>query len=466
MADDSPRYRMTFLWLICLVAAMGGLLFGYDWVVIGGARPFYEPYFGIQNDPWLQGWGASSALYGCILGALLSGVFSDMLGRKRLLIVAALLFTISALWTSLAGDFVQFNVARILGGIGIGLASNLSPMYIAEISPGRVRGRFVSINQLTIVVGILAAQLVNWLIAKDVPSELGAAALAETWNGQYGWRWMFAAELVPALAFFGLMFLVPESPRWLVKYDRADQAHATLAKIGGGTYATREVSNIRDTLSQEEIGRVNPMDLFEPRLFKILLLGIFLAVFQQWSGLNVIFNYAPEVFAAAGYDVSQIMLQIVITGTVNLLFTFVAIYTVDKAGRRALMMIGSLGLALIYGVLGAGYYFNVEGLPMLTMVVLAIAAYAMSLAPVTWVVLSEIFPNRIRGAAVAVSVFFLWVGSALLVQTFPFLNTNLGAHGTFWLYAGICLVSFGLITRYLPETKGKSLEEVERELVD
>lgn len=465
--NNQASYNMTFIWLVCLVAAMGGLLFGYDWVVIGGAKPFYEPYFGISDaTPFLRGLAQSSALFGCLVGAVLSGIISDKSGRKRLLILSGLLFTISAVGTAFARNFLFFNVFRIIGGIGIGLASNLSPMYIAEISPAAMRGRFVSINQLTIVIGILAAQIVNWLIAQPVPENASAEFILASWNGQAGWRWMFGAETVPAFLFFLLMFFVPESPRWLIKYGKDKQAEGILSRLGGAEYASITIKDIKATLAGEEIARVNFRDLLEPKLRRIVMLGVFLAVFQQWCGINVIFNYAQEVFAAAGYGVSGIMLNIVITGIVNLLFTFVAIYTVDRFGRRILMLIGAGGLAGIYAILGAGYYLQSTGIHMLILVISAIACYAMSLAPITWVVISEIFPNRIRGAAMSVAVFSLWVGCTALTLTFPYLKTGLGAHGTFWLYGVICVIGFVVILIKLPETKGKSLEDIERELVD
>jgi SP family sugar porter-like MFS transporter len=466
-ANNQASYNMAFIWLVCLVAAMGGLLFGYDWVVIGGAKPFYEPYFGITDaTPFLRGFAQSSALFGCFIGAVLSGIISDKSGRKHLLILSGLLFTVSAVGTAFAGNFLFFNVFRIIGGIGIGLASNLSPMYIAEISPARMRGRFVSINQLTIVIGILAAQIINWLIAQPVPEGVSLDYILTSWNGQNGWRWMFGAETVPAFLFFLLMFFVPESPRWLLKYGRDEQAAGILSRLGGVKYATPAIEDIKKTLAGEEIARVNFRDLLEPKLRRIVMLGVFLAVLQQWCGINVIFNYAQEVFAAAGYGVSGIMFNIVITGIVNLLFTFVAIYTVDRLGRRILMLIGAGGLAGIYAILGTGYYFQSTGIYMLILVISAIACYAMSLAPITWVVISEIFPNRIRGAAMSVAVSSLWVGCTVLTLTFPYLKAGLGAHGAFWLYGVICVIGFVVILMKLPETKGKSLEDIERELVD
>ena len=466
-ANNQANYNMAFIWLVCLVAAMGGLLFGYDWVVIGGAKPFYEPYFGISDEtPLLRGWAQSSALVGCLVGAVLSGIVSDRSGRKRLLIFSGLLFTISAVGTAFAGSFLLFSIFRIIGGIGIGLASSLSPMYIAEISPAHARGKLVAINQLTIVIGILAAQIINWLIAQPVPEGAGAGYILDSWNGQDGWRWMFGAETVPAFLFFLLMFFVPESPRWLIKYGRDEQARSILSRVGGAEYADFELGDIRNTLVSEEIARVNFRDLTKPKLRKVVMLGVFLAVLQQWCGINVIFNYAHEVFAAAGYGVSDIMFAIVITGVVNLVFTFVAIYTVDRLGRRILMLIGTAGLAGIYVILGAGYFLKSTGIHMLILVISAIGCYAMSLAPITWVVISEIFPNRIRGAAMSVAVFSLWAACTVLTLTFPYLKGSLGAHGAFWLYGVICVIGFVVIRMKLPETKGKSLEDIERELVD
>ncbi len=463
------RYNLAFLWSVCLVAAMGGLLFGYDWVVIGGAKPFYEPYFYIAPKTFWQGFAQSSALGGCLVGAVLSGILADRWGRRRLLIAAGLLFTISAIWTALADSYLTFNAARVLGGIGIGLASNLSPMYIAEVSPAEVRGVFVSINQLTIVIGILAAQVTNWVIAQPVPAGIAEEQLADfirsTWNGQLGWRWMFGAETVPAALFFVLMFVVPESPRWLVKAGKVEAADRILTRVGGSRYAAEALRDIRETLSSQSGQRVRIAQLADSRILRIFALGVFLAVFQQWCGINVIFNYAQEVFQAAGYSISDVMLNIVITGVINLIFTFVAIYTVDRWGRRSLMLIGSGSLAAIYLVLGLGYHVNSTGIHMLLLVISAIACYAMSLAPVTWVIISEIFPNRIRGVGVSIAVFSLWLGCTALTLTFPLLLGALGPDGVFWLYGAICAGGFLCILRFLPETKGKTLEDIERQFI-
>ena len=462
--NERPVYHMRYIWGVTLVSAMGGLLFGYDWVVIGGAKPFYEKFFGLTT-PSQIGWAMSSALIGCLIGALISGGLSDRFGRKKLLLLAAFLFTVTGILTALAPSFSIFITNRLLGGVAIGLASNLSPMYIAEISPASMRGRFVSVNQLTIVIGILAAQLVNWLIAEPVAAGATAAEILASWNGQAGWRWMFGAEAVPAFLFFLLMFFVPESPRWLVKNGRSEAAGRILAKVGGPGFAAEALTDIRATLGAGEIGRVRFRDLLEPGLAKVLLVGIVLAVYQQWCGINVIFNYAQEIFTAAGYGVSDVLFNIVITGAVNLIFTLVAIRLVDRLGRRPLMLAGSAGLAVVFGLIGASYAFHSGGVHILLLVLVALSLYALSLAPVTWVLLSEIFPNRIRGAAMSVSTFSLWSACFVLTYTFPHLNKGLGPAGTFWIYAGISVLGFLFIKSRVRETKGKTLEQIERELV-
>ena len=455
--------QQAYLWTLCLVSAMGGLLFGYDWVVIGGAKIFYEPFFGLEGAASLRGWAMSCALVGCLAGALLSGAWSDRYGRKRMLLLAALLFTVSAVGTGVADRFGWFVVARIVGGLGIGIASNVSPVYIAEVTPARLRGRFVSINQLTTVLGILLAQVVNWRIGEHFTGAAGGALTPE--SVEWAWRWMLWAAAVPALVFLVLALFVPESPRWSALRGRTEAARRVLTRIGGERYATETLASLSQlSAGAGGAGTSSWRALKAPGLGGVLLVGIVLAVFQQWCGLNVVFNYAHEVFSAAGYAVSDILMNIVVTGVTNVVFTFVAIRTVDRWGRRALMLFGSASLAVIYAVLGACYWAGVSGVFMLALVVLAIACYAMSLAPVTWVVLSEIFPARVRGAAMAVSTFFLWAASFVLTYTFPSLNEAVGAAGAFWLYGAICVAGFLFIRARLPETKGKTLEELEHEL--
>jgi sugar porter (SP) family MFS transporter len=443
---------------------MGGLLFGYDFVVSGGAKPFYERFFDITSSANLQAWAMSSALIGCILGAVISGFVSDKYGRKKTLIACAFWFIVTSLGTGLAGSFGVFVSFRMLSGIGIGLASALSPMYIAEVTPSHIRGRFVSLNQMTIVIGILLAQIVNMLIAEKVPEGASDQLIAASWNGQMGWRWMFWACGIPAVLFFLFAFFIPESPRWLLKVGKPEAAFPVLKKIGGKEYAQQEVDNIKASLDDVS-EKVNFKALFKPVYAVVLVIGVVLAVFQQWCGINTVFNYAEEIFSAAGYGVSDTLFNIVITGSVNLIFTFVAMFTVDKWGRKKLMLFGSIGLAINYILLGGAFFFQLKGVAVLALVVTAIAIFAMSLGPIVWVILSEIFPNRIRGAAMALATFSLWVACFVLTYTFPLLNKSLGAAGTFWVYSGICLLGFIFILLKLPETKGKSLEEIERILV-
>ncbi len=450
----------TYLLMICMVSAMGGLLFGYDWVVIGGAKIFYEPFFSLEGSAAMRGWAMSSALVGCLVGALLSGVWSDRYGRKKMLIIASFLFTVSAIGTGAVDDFGWFVFYRIVGGFGIGIASNVSPIYIAEVSPASVRGKFVSLNQLTIVLGILMAQIANWAIGDYYTA--GANELSSQ-SVEWAWRWMFWAELIPAGLFFVLSFIIPESPRWLASKDKSAEAEKILIKVGGNEYAKQTLQELKQVVGREQ-ECVRWSELFRPNVRNVLVIGIVLAVFQQWCGINVIFNYAQEIFSAAGYEVSDVLMNIVVTGVTNVVFTFVAIYTVDLWGRRTLMFVGSIGLAFIYITLGCCYWLGLSGWPMLLLVVMAIACYAMSLAPVIWVVLSEIFPVRIRGMAMALSTFFLWVACFLLTYTFPLLNEAVGASGTFGLYGIICFLGFLFISSKLPETKGKTLEELEKEL--
>ncbi len=465
--NDQTAFNMRFVWSITLVAAMGGLLFGYDWVVVGGAKPFYEAYFNISDNPALQGWGVSSALVGCILGAVLSGMFSDLFGRKRLLITSALLFTLSGIGTALAWSFSAYNSFRIMGGIAIGLASNLSPMYIAEISPAAYRGRLVAIYQLAVVIGVLSAQTVNWLISlldTQLPQQATVEMLRTSWNGTLGWRWMFGAEALPALLFFCLLMFVPESPRWLVKKNRNEEAKSILARIGGAIHAAHEINEIRQTISAEERSRVNFKDLIAPRLRWIIGIGAIIAVYSQWCGINTIFYYSSDIFKAAGFDLQAIMLNIVITGSVSLIFTFVAIAMVDKVGRKLLTLVGSAGLAVSFLLIFLGFQ-NGGGIWVVIYIVLAMAFYSFSLATMTWVLLSELFPNRIRGAAMSVSVFALWLGNFTVSYTFPMLNHWLGTAHMFLLYAVINLAGFMFVMIALPETKGKSLEQIEKEFL-
>ena len=446
-----------FIYFICLVSAMGGLLFGYDYVVIGGAKIFYEGFFGIGDNQLMIGLATSIALAGCMLGAVTVGALADRFGRKPLLIFAAFVFVISSIGTGAFNSLGWFLVARFIGGTAIGMASGLSPMYIAEVAPTAIRGRLVTLNQLTIVIGILAAQIVNWRIA---------ACHDAAWNTALGWRWMFWATAFPAAVFMILAFFIPESPRWLSLVGRTTPARATLAKIGGEDYADAELEEFRKAALASENESKGGLRLLLSRPFRmVLVLGCVIAFFQQWCGTNVIFNYAQEIFAGAGYDVDNTFINIVITGIANLVFTFVALFTVEKLGRRALMLLGAGGLAGIYLIMGCCYFFEVKGIFMVIVSVMAIACYAMTLGPVTWVLISEIFPGRVRAVAVAAATFVLWIGSFTLTLSFPMLNAALGTSGTFWIYSAICVAAFVYLLKFLPETRGVSLEELEGKMI-
>lgn len=445
-----------------MVAALGGLLFGYDWVVISGADIFYERFFGIESAAAI-GWAKSCALLGCLLGALISGWLSDRLGRKRLLLLAALLFGASAVGTALALRYATFVSWRIAGGVAIGIASNLSPMYIAEIAPAAIRGKLVSLNQLTIVLGIVMAQATNWLIADPVAANATTAEILASWNGQTGWRWMFGVMLVPSVLFFLGILFVPESPRWLVSNGQREKAREVLTRVGGVNYSAQCIAEIEATLGRDRGNRVTLGDLLESRARKPLIGGVVFAFLQQWCGINVIFYYAKDVFAAAGFQISDLLLNIVVIGVANLSFTILALVTIDRWGRRPLLLAGWIGLAAIFLMMAGAYYWQWQGLPIVILVVVAIAHYACTLAPVTWVILSEIFPNRIRGAAMALAVFSLWMGNFSLTFTFPSLIDRIGAAGTFLLYAVVCLFGYRLTVSRLPETKGMTLERIEQE---
>ena len=378
----------------------------------------------------------TTALVGCLVGAKVAGVAAARYGRKPLLMLSAVLFTVSAVATGLFNDFILFNIARFIGGIGIGVASALSPMYIAEVSPAEIRGRMVSLNQMTIVLGILSAQIVNMLLARDT-----AVVESQAWTVEWGWRWMFWAETLPAGLFLLLSFFIPESPVYLkMKQGVVEESRRTGREAG-----------LRE--------------LMQAKYDKVLLLGLVIAVFQQWCGTNVIFNYAQEIFLGAGFDVDGMFINIVITGIANVIFTILALYTIEKWGRRTLILLGAGGLGLIYLTLGTCYFFEVKGVLMVVLVVAAISVYAMTLGPVTWTLLAEIFPNRVRGIAMATCTFALWVGCCTLTFSFPSMNAALGSSGTFWIYSAICVCAFVFLWNRCPETKGKSLEELEKELV-
>jgi sugar porter (SP) family MFS transporter len=381
-----------------------------------------------------------------------------------LLVSSAVLFALSSVFTGLSQTFSQFVLWRVAGGVAIGIASNVSPTYIAEVSPAVWRGRLVALNQLTIVIGILLAQIVNWLIADRVPSGATQAAIRASWNGQWAWRWMLIAVAVPSILFFFTSLLVPESPRWLLLKKRSTEARAVFARIGGPQYAQSAIDFFASAES-ERSQRDTTAHANTSRTFRrALLIGITLAVLQQWSGINVLFNYAQEIFEHAGYSANDVLFNIIITGVNNLVFTIVALGTVDRWGRRPLMLLGCAAIAISHLSLSVAYRTGATGLPVLVLTLLAIGCYAMSLAPITWVLISEVFPADSRGRGVAISVGALWIASFMLTFTFPMLQEKFGTSGVFLLYAAICAAGFLFVYRKVPETKNKTLEQIEKDL--
>ncbi len=466
VAESTPHRA----WIAGCVGALGGLLFGYDWVVIGGAKSFYEAYFHI-HDPMLEAWVMSCALLGCLIGTLISGALSDRKGRRWMLMVSAVLFAITSLGTAASSTVVAFVLWRILGGCAIGAASEVAPLFLAEIAPTELRASFVSLNQMAIVFGILAAQCVNWFIARPVPAGINAVAMVASWNAQWGWRWMFGITAIPSTLFLLTTFWIPESPRWLLANFRVTEAMYAFQRLG---FSDLESTAIRQTLMhgrviESEASRLPPSKgsgrNSQKRVFlRILLLGMLIAILQQWCGINIIFSYAQDVFVQAGYTVSQSLFQIVLTGAVNLLFTLLALRFVDRLGRRILLLGGLASLSGIYILLGWMIRAHQHGAPVAALVLAAIAVYAMTLAPVSWVVIAEIYPARIRARSMAITVAALWIASFALTSSFPLIRASIGIYRTFWLYAIICACGACMLALWLPETRGYSLENIEGKL--
>lgn len=459
---EEKQGNWTYILYVSLVATLGGLLFGYDTAVISGAVGFLEEFF--ELDSAMKGWVASSALLGCVIGAACAGSISDRIGRKKVILIASVCFLVSAIGSALPRNLTEFVLYRILGGIGVGAASMMSPLYIAEISPARIRGRMVSLNQLAIVSGILVVYFVNYFI-EGYGTEIGLVT-GENWNLSTGWRWMFVSEALPALLLFVLMFFVPESPRWLVKNGSEDKAREILCRVDGPDHAKAEILSIKENLEQES-GSL--MQLFRPATLMQLMLfiGVGLAILQQITGINSILYYGPEIFKDQNIAMDAALLQTIAVGAINVLFTLLAIWTVDKFGRKPLMVLGGAGMGISILMLGFVFYYEISGPPALICVLAYIACFAISLGPVTWVILSELFPTRIRGRVMAIATVFLWTFCFIVSQTFPMLNDNVYLVEKFhhavpyWIYAGFCLISVLFTIFCVPETKGRSLEEIE-----
>jgi SP family xylose:H+ symportor-like MFS transporter len=455
LSEDKDRGSIFYIIGVCFVAALGGLLFGYDTGVINGSLKFVQLKF--ELTPAMKGFAASSALIACIFGAAFAGTLSDRLGRKKVLILSAVLFLVSAVGTALPKTLLQFIIFRFIGGLGVGAASMTSPMYIAEITPARIRGRMVSVNQFAIIFGMLVVYFINYFIA---------GCGDEAWNTETGWRWMFGSESLPALMLLILMFAVPETPRWLTKQNRKEEALRILSRVDGEKFAETEMAAIEDAISHES---ASLKQLFQPGMKIVLIIGVVLAVLQQVTGINVFLYFGSEIFEKiGGENIDAALLQQVMVGAVNLLFTIIAIWTVDKLGRRPLMIIGSTGMGISLFAMGFAGCYQATGLWLLFFVLGYIACFALSVGPVTWVILSEIFPTRIRGRAMGIATVCLWLANTVVSQTFPMMDENKFLiekfnHGfPFFLYGGMCIVLILFMFKYVPETKGKSLEEIEK----
>jgi MFS transporter, SP family, xylose:H+ symportor len=442
MIRQSHNYNTGYVVGISFISALGGYLFGFDFAVISGALPFLRTAF--QLSTWWEGFLTGSLALGCIVGCLVAGKLADRYGRKPGLMTAAMVFAVSSLGMALSNSLTVFIAMRFAAGIGVGMASMLSPMYIAEVSPAPVRGRNVAINQLTIVLGILITNLVNYQLAD---------------KGSDAWRWMFGLGTVPSLLFLIGVLWLPESPRWLYKARQNERAQRILQKIGGNDFAGETMNDIACSMSSGS--KQSYSAVFAKAVRPAVLVGIALAVFQQFCGINVVFNYTSTIFESVGANLDRQLFETISIGLVNLVFTLIAMWQIDKLGRRPLILFGSLALSIIYIIMALLLKNGASAGLVSVFVLLAIASYATSLAPVTWVLISEIFPNKIRGLATSVAVISLWAAYFILVFTFPVLAENLGTYGPFWLYAGICLLGFFFIMLRVKETKGKTLEELE-----
>lgn len=445
--DFTPllKFQSSYIYPICIVVALGGVLFGFDLVIISGTVPFFTKVFNLNE--FNTGWAVGCINIGAAIGALVAGKLSAAIGRKKLLLICSFLFALTGVATGWAPDFTLFILARLLSGVAVGVAALVCPMYIAEIAPASLRGRLVTFYQLAIVSGLLLAYLSNYLLLN---------------TGENNWRWMFSSQTVPALLFFGGLFFVPESPRWLIKKKRITEATNILTRIGGNEYATTETTNIQKSFAHEVKEHIR--DLFKKDVKHIVLIGAVVAFFSQADGQNSLFSYAPVIFKQAGMAEDTAFLQSVIIGVVNFIFTFIAIIFIDKIGRRKLLLYGSFLLLIDALALAYCFYVGAAGYFTLIFVLCFVAVYSATLGPVTWVILSEIFPNRIRSNSMALATLVLWIANFITTASFPILKAQFGLHITFAIHAGICLIYFLFVKKRIPETKGKSLEEIELQL--
>jgi sugar porter (SP) family MFS transporter len=455
--------NLAFIWWITITASLGGLLFGYDTAVISGTLSMVRSQFALNAA--MEGWYVSSALVGCVVGVSFAGWLSDKYGRKKVLLVAAALFTISAIGCAFISSFSTLAIYRLIGGMGVGIASMLSPMYISEISPPAIRGKLVSLYQLAITVGILGSYLINaWLLNQSagqtifVSSKLTMVFKTEVWRGMLG------MEAIPAALFFILLIFVPESPRWLVIKGKIEKAKLILIKTSGEHESEIEIKEIRESLETEKKSKNL---ILEPGIKLAVFLGVSLAVLQQFTGIDAIIYYGPRIMETAGFALNDALASQVIIGSINLIFTILAILLIDRFGRKPLLLSGTLGMFVSVIIIGFLFYFNqAEGVLLLSLLLVFIASFAFSLGPVVWVILSEIYPTKIRGRAMSIATMAVWIGTALLGQFLPLSLDNLGPAVTFWIFGFFCIPTMWIGWKIMPETKGKTLEEIEKYWLD
>ena len=447
-----PKGSGAFVLFASAVAAIGGFLFGYDTAVINGANTLLQSHFALNpdRDAMLIGLATASAIIGCIPGAMSAGFISDRFGRRRVLFFCAILFAVSGILSAIPQNFVQFIAARVLSGVAIGVSSMICPVYIAEIAPPQWRGRLGSLFQLGIVTGIFVTLFINGWIQRPADA---------AWNTAYGWRWMLAAESIPALLFLGLLIPIPESPRWLVQAGREAEARVILERVGGETHASDEIAAVKEVLAQE-VGSFG--ELFSRRYRLPLVIAFVLMIGSQLSGINAIMYYSTEIFKTATGNADAAFTSSIWIGLINFVATFIAIGLVDKAGRKPLLLIGNAIQVVALATVGFIYNRDPHSPALLVFVILYTAAFAMAMGPLPWIVCSEIFPAKLRGRAMSVATFCIWSACLLVAQTFPWLLKHLGAAQTFWIYGACSAVTLGFVWLLLPETRGRTLEDIER----
>ena len=448
MTNASTKAGGLYPFLICLVAAVGGFLFGYDLVIISGAQIFLREQFNLNDAQF--GFATTSAILGCIAGPFLGAWMCDKFGRKRTLIFSSLLFGINAIGTALPNDIVTFNVFRIVGGVGVGLCSIASPMYIAEIAPARIRGGLGIMYQLAIAVGCLAAAIVAYFLARYLPAAVS-------------WRWMFGSEMAPIIGFVAFLLMVPESPRWLAEKDRFEEARRILAKVEGDDFAEKEIAGIKASLHEETGGF---KELLQPGMKWALLVGLLLALFNNLTGWSAMGYYLPTLFQKGGFpNTADAIFQFLIVNIFAVVLTLLSILLVDRFGRRPLWLFGSAAMAISLTLTGIAFQMNITGVPLLLLIFLCAAPHAVALGPLPWLMMSEIYPTRLRAKAVAVTTTVLWTAGFAGPYVFPIISgyserTIGSGGGAFWVYAVICVLAFIFGLKILPETKGRTLEDI------